>query len=574
MLFSVGRLIDAGLVRASLRAQPALECGDPSPRWRGRPGNPGPLAFSPQAGHSVRRSAALACAAFILLLAACGQRAATPADAIVVGQVAEPRSLDPHVATATNDFRILAHVYEGLVRFEPGTLDLGPSLAREWSVGEDGRRYTFKLRDDVVFHDGSAFDAEAVRFNFGRMLDGDHPFADTGPFPMAFLFSMVESIETPDPHTVVFKLNEPYAPFLSNLAYPTGYMVSPAQVRAEGSRFGRDPSGTGPWRFREWARQRWVLLERFEAHRDTASGTGVNRLIFRPLPDENSRLTELLAGNIDLLVEAPPDLVGYLREHGDFAVTETEGSHLWFLILNTREPPFDDVRVRRAVNYAVDKEAITRDLLQDTASVAHGVISRVFDWASNPDVRPYPHDPEKARRLIEEAGHAGATVRLYATESGSGMLEPLPMASALQADLARVGLNVRIEVFEWNTFLARVNAGLEGRAHMAQMAWITHDPDTLPSLALSSTALPEAGGFNSGYFENKRLDELLAAARRTTDFGERGRLYRDIDRLVHEEAPFLFVAAWRQNAVHSRALRGMRLEPSFLLNLTEVEKVR
>ncbi|MCC5806390.1 MAG: ABC transporter substrate-binding protein [Opitutales bacterium] len=509
-----------------------------------------------------------------MILAACGERAGTPADAIVVGQVAEPRSLDPHVATATNDFRILAHVYEGLVRFEPGTLDLGPSLAREWSVDESGRRYTFELRDDVVFHDGSAFDAEAVRFNFERMLDGDHPFGDTGPFPMAFLFSMVEGIETPDTHTVVFELDEPYAPFLSNLAYPTGYIVSPTQVRAEGSRFGRKPSGTGPWRFREWARQRWVLLERFDAHREAVAETSVKRLLFRPLPDENSRLTELLAGNIDLLVEAPPDLVGYLRAHEAFAVAETEGSHLWFLILNTREPPFDDVRMRRAVNYAVDKEAITRDLLQETASVAHGVISRAFEWASHPDVHPYPHDPEKARQLIEEAGHSGATLRLYATESGSGMLEPLPMAGAIQADLARVGLDVRIEVFEWNTFLARVNAGLEGRAEMAQMAWITHDPDTLPSLALSSAALPEAGGFNSGYFENERLDELLAAARRTTDFDERGRLYREIDRLVHEEAPFLFVAAWRQNAVYSRDLRDMRLEPSFLLNLTGVEKER
>ncbi len=514
----------------------------------------------------------LAAVPLLFLFAACGERAATPPDAIVVGQVAEPRSLDPHVATATNDFRILAHVYEGLVRFEPGTLDLGPSLAREWSVSDDGRRYTFTLRDDVVFHDGSAFDAEAVRFNFERMLDGGHPFAETGPFPMAFLFSMVEAIETPDAQTVVFVLDEPYAPFLSNLAYPTGYMVSPAQVRAEGPRFGRNPSGTGPWRFREWARQRWVLLERFDAHRDAVEDAKVTRLLFRPLPDENSRLTELLAGNIDLLVEAPPDLVGYLREHKAFAVAETEGSHLWFLILNTREPPFDDVRMRRAVNYAVDKEGITRDLLQDTASVAHGVVSRVFEWASNPDIQPYPHDPDKARRLIEEAGHEGATLRLYATESGSGMLEPLPMASAIQADLARVGLNVRIEVFEWNTFLARVNAGLEGRAEMAQMAWITHDPDTLPSLALSSTALPEAGGFNSGYFENERLDDLLAAARATTDFDERGRLYREIDRLVHEEAPFLFVAAWRQNAVYSRALQGMRLEPSFLLNLTHVEK--
>lgn len=466
--------------------------------------------------------------AFALLVAAvtftaCGERLGTPVDTIVVGQVAEPRSLDPHVATTTNDFRILAHVYEGLVRFKPGTLDLGPSLARDWHVDDTGTRYTFHLREDVAFHDGSRFDADAVRFNFERMLVDEHPFAETGPFPMAFLFSMIESIDTPDRFTVVFSLNEPFSPFLSNLAYPTGYMVSPAKVRSEGRRFGRAPSGTGPWRFVDWARQRWVTLERFAEHRDAADGTAVRRLIFRPLPDENARLTELLSGGVDLLVEAPPDLVGYLRDHEAFGVVETVGSHLWFLILNTRAPPFDDVRMRRAVNYAVDKEAIARDLLQGTASVAHSVVSRAFAWATNHDVEPYPYDPDKARELIEEAGQTGATLRLHATESGSGMLEPLPMAGAIQADLARVGLDVRIEVFEWNTFLARVNAGLEGRAEMAQMAWITHDPDTLPSLALSSDALPEAGGFNSGYFENPRLDELLRAARRTADFDARDR---------------------------------------------------
>ncbi len=491
---------------------------------------------------------------------------------LVIGQVAEPRSLDPHVATTTNDFRILSQVYEGLVRFRRGSLEVEGALAESWETDASGTRFTFHLRRGVHFHDGSEFNAEAVRYNFQRMLDPKHPEADTGPFPMSFRYSMIGDIQTPDDYTVIFQLKEPYAPFLSNLADPSGYMVSPRRVQDIAQPLGRYPSGTGPWKFVEWSRQRWVILERYEDYYDEL--TRLRRLIFRPLPDVNARLTELLVGGIDLLVEAPADLIGYLRSRDAYTVVETVGPHLWFLILNTREPPFSDVRMRRAVNFAVNKEAIVNELLQGTARIAHGIIPAAFDWAADPALEAYPYDPDRARRLIAEAGFEGATVRLFATTSGSGMLDPLPMAEAIQADLSAVGLNLRIEVFEWNTFLSRVNSGLEGQAEMAQMAWITSDPDTLPALSLSSQALPNRGGFNSGYYENEELDDLLEEARRAAGHSERGRIYQHIDRLVHDEAPFLFVASWRQNAVHRSEIKGLELEPSFLLNLRSVEKER
>ena len=510
--------------------------------------------------------------ALVLALVGCGAVGETPEDTLVIGQVAEPRSLDPHVATTTNDFRILSQVYEGLVRFRQGTLEIEGALAESWETDASGTTFTFHLRRGVRFHDGSPFNAEAVRYNFERMLNPEHPAVETGPFPMSFRYSMIRDIETPDEATVIFQLEEPYAPFLANLADPSGYIVSPDQVQNPEHPLGRNPSGTGPWTFVEWSRQRWVILERYEGYYDDPAQ--LKRLIFRPLPDVNARLTELLVGGVDLLVEAPADLIEHLRSRDAYTVVETVGPHLWFLILNTREPPFSDVRMRQAVNLAVNKEAIVKDLLQGTASVAHGVIPAAFAWAADPALEPYPYDPGRARELIAEAGYEGATVRLFATNSGSGMLDPLPMAEAIQADFAAVGLNLRIEVFEWNTFLSRVNSGLEGQAELAQMAWITSDPDTLPALSLSSQALPEHGGFNSGYYENEELDALLEEARRATDHAERGRIYRRIDRLVHEEVPFLFVASWRQNAVHRSDIRGLELEPSFLLNLRNVSKER
>ena len=179
-------------------------------------------------------------------------QAQTPPGVLIVGQIAEPKALDPAAVTAVNDFRILMNVYDGLVRYKSGTLEVEPALAESWEISEDGTEYTFSLREGVTFHDGTDFDAEAVKFNFDRMLKEDHPFHDTGPFPLAFFFSAVEEVTVVDPMTVRFKLNAPYAPFLSNLAYPTGLIVSPAAVEANGADFGRNPVGTGPFRVAEW----------------------------------------------------------------------------------------------------------------------------------------------------------------------------------------------------------------------------------------------------------------------------------------------------------------------------------
>ncbi len=152
------------------------------------------------------------------------------------------------------------------------------------------------------------------------------------------------------------------------------------------------------------------------------------------------------------------------------------------------------------------------------------------------------------------------------------MLAPKQMAAAIQADLAAIGLEVRIETFEWNTYLARVNEGLQGKADMAQMAWMVNDPDTLPFLALRTNASPEEGGFNSGYYSNPEVDKLIEKARATSDPQERDTLYQKIDRIVHNDAPWVFTASWKQNAVTSNNVQGLELQPSFLLLLKDAWK--
>ncbi|WP_052161845.1 ABC transporter substrate-binding protein [Hoeflea sp. BAL378] len=513
----------------------------------------------------------LAAAATVLSLAfASPTHAQTPPNVLVVGQIAEPKSLDPHAVTAVNDFRILMNVYDGLVRYKNGTLEVEPALAESWTISDDGTVYTFKLREGVSFHDGAPLNAEAVKFNFERMLKEDHPFHDTGPFPLAFFFSTVDTVTAIDDLTVEFKLKEPYAPFLSNLAYPTGLIVSPKAVEEHGADFGRNPSGTGAYKFAEWEANAKVVVTRNEDYWDGAPE--LEAVIYRPITDANTRIAEMLSGGLDIMVEVPPDSLQQFRSDEAFEVQEQAGPHVWFLILNAKEGPFATKEIRQAANYAVNKTTLVDNILQGTAEVAAGPTPPAFAWAYDEDLEPYPYDPDKARELLKEAGYDGEEITFYVTEGGSGMLDPIAMGTAIQADLEAVGMKVKIETYEWNTYLGLVNPGLEGKADMAEMAWMTNDPDTLPFLTLRTEAWPDKGGFNSGYYSNPKVDELLEAARRATDQDERAKLYREMQSIVQEDAPWVFVANWKQNAVIKASVEDFKLQPSFFLMLQNVAK--
>src|SRR5690606_17016471 len=185
-----------------------------------------------------------------------------------------------------------------------GTLEVEPALAESWTISDDGKTYTFKLRQDVKFHDGSDFNAEAVKFNFDRMLKEDHPFYNTGPFPLSFNFSSISAVNALDEYTVEVKLNESFAPFLSNLAYPTGLIVSPEAVKKYGKEFGRHPSGTGPFKFAEWQSGQSVVVERNPDYWNKAPA--LEAIVFRPITDANTRVAEMMAGGLDVMVEVPP----------------------------------------------------------------------------------------------------------------------------------------------------------------------------------------------------------------------------------------------------------------------------
>ncbi len=290
-------------------------------------------------------------------------------------------------------------------------------------------------------------------------------------------------------------------------------------------------------------------------------------LVFRPIPDASARVSEMLSGGTDLTIEVPADNVPQFRADPRFDFQEQSGPHLWYLMLNCQKKPFNDRRVRQAVNYAINKEAICQQLLKGTATVASSVTPPAFKGYFDASLKPYPYDPAKAKELLAEAGYPnGLDVLFWVTQNGSGMLSPDLMGTAMQANLAAAGIRAKIETFEWNTYLARLNPGM-GNTDIAEMSFMTTDPDTHPSLTLRTGA-----SFNSGRYSNPEVDSLIDQGRTEIDVAKRQAIYKKLQAVLHEDAPWVFVCNWKQNAVAAKRVKDFSLQPSFMTRLDPTYK--
>ena len=503
----------------------------------------------------------------VLILALAGPAAAQPPGTLVVGLVAEPVNLDPAQVTDLNSARVGRRVVETLVTFPEESTQLVPGLAESWTISKDGLQYTFRLRPGVTFHDGTPLNAQAVKFSIERQINPDHPAYKLGKYPFAnFFFGNVKAVEALSDERVAFLLKEPRASFLAILTAGAASIVSPTAVMKAGPDFPLHPVGTGPFKFVSWDRGQRVVLEKNPAY--WKFPVKLDRVIYRPIVEDQARLTELLTGSLDLIVGVPPDYVGQLESGGKVAVLKQTGAHVWYLGINNQKKPFDDKRVRQALNYAVDKEAIVRDVLKGTGAPSRGPVLP-STWAADPALKAYPHDPERAKKLLAEAGYPnGFATTLWVPESGSGMQSPVAMSTVMQSNLKAVGVNVTLQTMEWGAFLAKLRSKEQELFALSWMAG-TEDPDmVLYPLLHSSQWTPN--GPNRALYKNARFDDLLQQARLTTDQGRRASLYKEAQRILVDDAPWIFVDHEIQIAALARRVQGFRLHPSFDLRVETI----
>jgi peptide/nickel transport system substrate-binding protein len=517
-------------------------------------------------GPSHMRTRRFAVAVLVALGFVTAASAAPPKDAIVIGLVAEPVTMDPPQITDLNSARVTKRIFEGLVGQELGSYKLVPGLAQSWDISKDGLTYTFKLRGNVTFHDGTPFNAEAVKFVFERQLNDKGPYYATGTYPYVKGFlGNVAGVEVLDASTVQIKLKAPLTPFLQYLAHQSLFMFSPESLKKWGKDVVKHPVGTGPFKLETWEPGVKVVLARNDAY--WGGAPKIRQAIYVPIVEAQARLVALKTGDIDLTMDVPPDALDDLRRDPNVVVAESNSSAVWYVTLNTRHPILKDRRVRQALNHAVNKDAIIRDILRGTAIVSRGPMSPVYGAFYEENTARYPHDLEKARALLKEAGYAsGFDVTFLVPESGSGMQSPVEMATVIQANLAQIGVRAKIQTMEWGAYLRKY---LE-QPDMAEMSWNPSigDPDHMMYMLLSSDRFPPA--FNAGYYQNDRVDDLLRRGRTTIDEKARVPLYKEAQRLVVEDAPWIFVDHGKQVIVHRKRVQGFKLHPNFDLVLTPV----
>src|SRR6266852_2664518 len=402
-----------------------------------------------------RRWSGLTEAVLLLLVAGTGPSHSQPTNTLVVGLVAEPVALDPAQVTDLNSNRVGRRVVEALVAFADESTQIVPGLAESWTISKDGLTYTFKLRKGIAFHDGTPLNAAAVKFSIERQINPEHPANKLGKYPFAaYNFGNVKAVEAMDDSTVRFVLKEPRASFLAIMTSGAASIVSPTAAMKSSQDYAVSPVGTGPFKFASWDRGQRVVLEKNPSY--WRYPVKVDRVIYRPVTEDQARLTELLTGGLDLIVGTPPDFVAQLENHPKVTLQKQVGAHVWYLGFNNTKKPFDDKRVRQALNYAVNKDAIVRDVLKGTGAVSKGPVLP-NTWGADTALKAYPYDPEKAKRLLAEAGYPnGFTTTLWVPESGSGMQAPVAMSTVMQSNRKAVGVTVSMQTMEWGAYLAKL----------------------------------------------------------------------------------------------------------------------
>ncbi len=443
-----------------------------------------------------------------------------------------PQSLDPNIWSGGSDLGVMRQMYDTLI-WSPAPGEFQPGLATSWTASDDGLVYTFELRDDVTFHDGTPFNAEAVKFMFERIKNPDSKSLNIGaigPF---------ESATVVDEFTVEIRLSEPWGAFLTNVSEPHLSPTSPAAVAELGEDFAQNPVGTGPFMFDRWSGNDLYMVRNpdYNWGPEMAGVEGpaaLDGIVVKEVPEASTRMNALRSGEVDVIHFPVMSQVSQMEQGGFQVFRLPQPGFSWSLPVNVTKSPTDDLRVRRAMLHAVNNEQIVRTILFDQVPPAYGPLTAVT-FGYDPAVKDsFSYDPELAGQLLDEAGWVlpeGGTVR---EKDGQPLQIKMAMfessvnkavSELAQAMLQQVGFDVTLNVANYPAFATQV---AEADYHTAQMRWSAVDPDQVIPTMFNSNQITGGGQFNRTRIADPELDELIRQAGAVTDTKERAALYSQI----------------------------------------------
>jgi peptide/nickel transport system substrate-binding protein len=458
-------------------------------------------------------------------------------------------TLDPPHYTNVSERQIFYSIYSPLFSLTP-QFTIGPGLVQSWTVSPDGLRLRFQLQPGVRFHDGTPCDAAAVKFNIERILD-----PATGS-AFRTILSPIREVRVANPVTVDLALSQPFTPLLSWFTEGPGFMSSPDAVRKWGAQYGQHPVGTGPFTFAEWVKDDHITLRRFPAfwQRGLPHLDGV---VYRPLNDETVKMADLRAGSLDIVDTVPAQQQRAVRNDPRFQTLVLPGTRWPMIRLNTAAPPFNNKALRQAVSYAVDRVQIVTAIYFGQAQPAYGPISPVYREYYDPAVSRYGygHDPQKARAKLAEGGQPnGFSFSLEIFTSP----EQTRLAELIKAHLAEVGITANIQAYELTTLQDRIT----GKRYQAVIGSWTPRPDIDGTMY---NHFSSRGNVNSMSYHNAAVDDLLERTRTASNGAERIRLYRQIQRLVVEDAPWVFLIFENLMIGMSKDVHGLPAIPDAIM---------
>jgi dipeptide transport system substrate-binding protein len=499
---------------------------------------------------------------------------AAQAKTLIYCSEASPEGFDPGLYTAGTTFDAASRpVYNRLVEFKHGSTEVEPGLAESWDISDDGTEYTFHLRPDVKFQTTDFFTptrtltADDVVYSFDRQLKADDPwnkyvegaaweYSDGMGFP-----DLIKSVDKVDDLTVKFTLNRPEAPFLADLGMDFASILSKEyadKLQADGTPelLNQQPLGTGPFSFVAYQPDSQI---RYKANADYWAGKQpVDDLIFAITTDASVRAEKLKAGECHIMPYPNAADVAGLKSDPNLQVLEQEGLNVAYLAYNTTQKPFDDVRVRKALNMAINKQAIIDAVFQGAATPATNPIPPTM-WSYNKSVADDPYDPEAAKKLLAEAGVSDLSMKVWAMPvSRPYMLNARRAAELIQADFDKIGVKAEIVTFEWAEYLSRSKEKDRDGAVMLGWTGDNGDPDNFLDTLLGCDAV---GGNNRAQWCNQEFDDLVTKAKATSDQAERTSLYEEAQVVFKREAPWATLDHSIQYMPMSKKVKGFVQDP-------------
>jgi peptide/nickel transport system substrate-binding protein len=514
----------------------------------------------------MRESISLLAVTFLLTTVGCAPAPPAGSESILIyGRGQDAVSLDPADAEDGESVKILTNVFDTLVHYDENGTEIVPSLAEKWEVSADGKTWRFTLRGGVLFHDGSPFDADAVAFTFDRLTQPDSPHRHGAANPYRSDYAVIERVDVVSPTEVTFQLREPSGVFLRKLAMFPASIVSPKAVQGFRDQFRTHPVGTGAFVFVEWlTKERLTLAANSSYWRGKPK---VAEVIFKPILEPAARRRQLLSGEIHMADELSIPVRKQIQKDPPLVLETCPGMNTAYLAMNNDHPPFNDVRVRRAIAHAIDKEAIARSAYEGEGTIATTLIPKAM-WGHHPSIVDREYDPEKSRSLLKEAGVApGTKIIFYAMRNSRPYLpSPEQVTAIIAQQLKEVGLDPVVKSPDWASYLDQVG---NGEHDVCLMGWQTDnaDPDNfLYALLDRENAVPPKA-HNLSFYRSEPVHQLLVKAQQQTDAATRLELYRQAQEIIHEDCPMVPLMHLDLAVAMTRSVEGYKLHPTGLVML-------